>query len=226
MRTLPLLALGGILLAAPAHATLTLNFNAPFGGGISSNFADATGTVPTGGASLTYGILIDTASDGFLLDYNSDFNLAEGSLLDLTTGFGAATDDQLFVSVGLNNQTTDLTGVPEGNPSFSGGPGALNGAILPDSVAGLPFAVIWFDAGQNVGANVPDGSTFGLLTDAGFQADYFVLPGPGNSNSYDAIFAGEDPVRSANDGVFTAIPEPSSLILLSLGGLGLLRRRR
>lgn len=216
----PILFFSSLLLMS-AGGTISIAFNAAFAGGVSESFADSSGTVRD---DMVYGIVIDSDGDGFLAIYDSGFSLTQGSLITLTEDQGTATDDQLLVSVGVNDYLTrDNSGFKEGDQLTTGGPGGIGGVTsIPDSAAGKDFAIIWFDFGQAIDTTVSDGVQFGLLTDASF-----VMGSPGFLHTYDTPFVGVDPVRPANFGTFTVIPEPSTTLLLGvLGSIGLVRRRR
>jgi len=99
---------------------------------------------------------------------------------------------------------------------------------------------VWVKDPGNVWHNL------GLLNDIGYYTDWEYLPGPGNSLHPDAItgtvFSLDpswlnsslpievriEPLWGAEIelSTLTVIPEPATLLLLGLGGLGLLRRRR
>ena len=207
-----------LLAIQAARGQITVSFNAPFSSGVSEGFADSLGSTENG---LVYGLLIDTASDGFATEFGSGLTLTQGDLLTLATASGPS-DDSLFISAGVSDTflTSNTDGFSEGDFVTTGGDGGLIGVTAPNSVAGLPFAILWFDRNQAVNTTVAEETQFGLLEDASF-----VLPGEGNTETFADIFLGVDPVRSANSGTFTLVPEPSALVMTLLSGVCFLGRR-
>jgi hypothetical protein len=59
-----------------------------------------------------------------------------------------------------------------------------------------------------------------------FRIPAFVLPASGTSVSFASNFTGNDAAKAANLQFTTAIPEPSRMMLLGLGVMGLGMRRR
>ena len=211
-----------MLVASSGQAQITVQFNQPFtsGGGVSEGFADADGNVSNG---LVYGILIDSAMDGFRSLYDSGFTLSAGNQVGLTS-VGDMTDDTLWISIdgGDPNLTFSTGGLREDFANeIVGGDGGLGTIVVPNEFASLPFAILWFDDTQALDASVDDGVDFGLLEDGSF-----VLGGAGAIVNFGSFFQGEDDPRAADFGVFQTIPEPSAVMLSLLGGLALLRRRR
>ncbi len=203
-----------LLGASAASATVTLQFTTS--SIYATNFANSTGV---GGSTMVWGIVIDTARDGF--DFNGSgyfFNVsmtAGGqSLLD---GSGAPSDDFLFISPALmnlvpgvndgaavgQNRITSIVNVPYGS----------NGIDFGDA-----FAVVWFDRTALGGAQTSYGNPFGTVTNA-----LFTIPADASVTSYAAAFAGPDPLKPMT---YAFIPEPSCAVLGLLGAFGLLRRRR
>lgn len=196
--------------SAIASASVTLNFNNAFAGGVSSNFSNAAGT-PTDG--LFWGIIVDNTGDGVLSSYGSVVPQID-TQVSLTTSMGGATDDTLIFSADL---TMDTSGLTEGDFVTTGDTGGLSGItgldLTSEIATGNDFYIVWFD-------NV-DSTKAGVFGDA-----TFVLPPDTSLTDYDVPFEGVDPSRAASGVVFQTVPEPSSFALLGLGGLGFLLRRR
>ena len=208
-----------LLAIQAARGQITVNFNAPLASGVSAGFADSLGSTDNG---LVYGLLIDTASDGFATEFGSGLTLTQGDLLTLATASGPS-DDSLFISAGVSDTflTSNTDGFSEADFVTRGGDGGVTGlTTVPNSVAGIPFAILWFDRSQAVDTTVAEGTQFGLLEDPSF-----VLPGEGNAETFSDIFLGVDPVRLANSGTFTLVPEPSALVMTLLSGVCFLGRR-
>lgn len=207
------LILSGLFLAMPAaHGVITIDFNDAFNGGVSEGLANAAGT-PTDG--LVWGILIDTADDGTLHCYGELSAMNSLEPIRLTTDSGNTSDDILFLAT---NPTQDTSVLLEGDFATTGGPGGIDGFVtieIPTGVSvGDSFSLVWFD-------NV-DPTMAGILSDLSF-----IIPADGSSVTYGDPFLGPDSPRAATGLKFgLAIPEPSSTLLMMLGGLGLVAHRR
>ena len=202
-----------ILLAATisAQATSTLTF------GSSSIFATnwANG-VGAGGTLLAWGIVVDTAGDGYDSGLYQDFNYSTG-LQTLNTSTGLS-DDVLFIGT-AGNLMTLTTNTNDGGAIGLNRIGAIagvpytNGVSLNDS-----FAIIWFNKTVLAGS-AGAGEKYGVFQNVGF-----VLPADGTaSQPYTSVFTGSETLKPQG---FTVVPEPSAALLGALGALGLLRRRR
>lgn len=198
--------------AMVAQAVVTLNFNSPFQGGVTSNFANSDGVASNG---LFWGIIVDNAGDGFLSSYDAITpSLSARSIL--TSNGESAGDTLVFAST----LTANTTAFAEGDFVTVGGDGgisAITALALEDGVdTNDAFAVFWLDDDNNVLAGILEDSTF-------------ILPPDGNSTDFDQPFVGVDPIRAANGEAlsFGVIPEPSTVLLggLALFG-GLVRRKR
>ena len=209
-----LIALGSILaagLAGIASASVTLNFSAPpldWSGGLLGSGGETSG--------LLYGVLIDTAGNGFSSEYTPDFMVSNGALL---TTSGGPTDDLLWLATGVTGASPAPGGIISGVAAIPIGANA-GGSGLTTAV-GQAFGLVWFDPAFVRDANAV-AAPVGLLNDPGF-----VLPPDGTTgggyNTLD-IFTG-NPVRSteANN---VMVPEPSAALLGLIGLLGFIRRRR
>jgi hypothetical protein len=202
------------VIVASAQANTTLQFSVSPNG--ATNFANSSSVVTNG---MAWGVVIDTQSNGFQgtgpITYDA-FNVSTSGFL--TVG-GVATDDY-YVTTGLSTQTI-------GAPFFTGGE-AGNGAItttntvpdvgtVPNLTAGDQFGLVWFSSST---ANA--GDKYGFLT-----FPDFTMPGAGAIQNYSGDFAGTDPTRPANLTIASSVPEPSRMMLMMLGAvIPLLRRKR
>lgn len=210
------LALVFSVMTSFAAASTVVQFYEPYSGGIVDNLANSAGT-PTNG--MSWGIVVDTTGNGFSLGGNM-YDAYVGGVA--TAGFfsaaGALTDDYFIPGSGT---TVDASGL------FAGGDGGDtpgNGSIVTDLTVdytngvstGDSFRLVWFES------NTATGSKYGLFGDASFT---MVSDQGGNAIGYTAPFEGNDPIRTASN-TFQAVPEPSRVLFLALGGMGLLMRRR
>ena len=216
-----------------SNASVTLVFSQPFAGGIASNFANAAGVATDG---MRWGIVVDTTGNGFSNSGTSYNNYAAGVT---TAGFfsanGSVTDDYFIPGAQTgqpNAQTSDSSTNQEGDFATFGGHGTIfntggiplfnSNAALNDpggvAATGEKFALIWFSSSTSAA-----GDKYGFFTDASFT-----LPTTGTSGGgYDAVFTGPDPIRTAsNTFAPLSVPEPSRVLLLGFGALGLVARRR
>jgi hypothetical protein len=199
-----------------ASATVTIQFNESFVGGIPSNLANSAGVISNG---MRWGIVVST-TDGTFAGGGTNYDpYAAGPA---TAGFlnqGGAASDDYYIPGTL---TADGSILVEGDFSTAAG----NGSIVDDLVVSLTngvslndkFALIWFS--DNTSSN---GSKYGFFTDP-----TFVMPADGSTTGYGSPFVGNDPTRTASFtfGGPTVVPEPSRLMLLGLGVFGLFFRRR
>jgi|LakMenE01Jun11ns_1017448.scaffolds.fasta_scaffold9819197_1 MYXO-CTERM domain-containing protein len=199
-----------------------------------TNFMNGAGT--SANSALVWGVLVDTAGDGFdggstLSPYDEGFSLAATSTpLSLTVSNGSATDDRLYIAAGFlsANTTIDSAGgsvnraLTMGNMSYAAG-----------VAAGQSYAIIWFDTttrptvtseGLKYGIYTPPSTNF---TSGGYTGAANVLPpDPGTYSTLPAVFAGADTVKTMGYSLGVAVPETSTSLLGALGALALLRRRR
>lgn len=206
--------------AGSAPATVTLQFSTA--SIYATNWANAAGA---GGSTLVWGIIVDTAGNGFEDFYSSSgvtFTGATGQSLHVgTTGApGPLTDDYLF----LSPNAMSLTNSSGTDATVSGMNRITSIANIPYGTAGIgsgdAFRLVWFDR------TVLNGNSPSFLEKFGFFGDAsFVIPPDGNTQPFTSIFVGADPLKPMNTH-FDITPEPSSALLGLLGAVGLLRRRR
>ncbi|MEM1082759.1 MAG: PEP-CTERM sorting domain-containing protein [Verrucomicrobiota bacterium] len=194
-----------LLVTVNSHAAISLRFSDVTNS--LTNLSTSVGVTGTNG--LAWGIVIDTAGDNF----TAPLVATAGLKVEDGANFG---NGYTFFYGGVTVQQV---------ASFDAGPGAVivSESIDPYSSPGVAlnqnFAVMWFDAGLDLGDDLTIGDNYGLLENANY-----LLPADGSSNfSFAAESAGVDPVRNAN---LSLIPEPSTGLLAILGAFGLLRRRR
>jgi PEP-CTERM motif len=211
-------SVASLLLSASSYATVTLQFSTS--SAKLTNIQNAAGNA-TGG--LRWGIVIntDTPATGFDangLNYDGFTFPTAGNGVFLANGVtGLPTDDFFFFGATLNTTLATVSGTDSGTnviPSISGVPIGVNGIGAGDN-----FALIWFDT-----STTNDGDKYGFLYDSSFTIP-LNLPADGATLDYSPNFVGADPVRLASN-TLGAVPEPSRLMLLGIGGLGLLFRRR
>ena len=222
----PKFFLVGLLLACASAgsslATTTLTFSS---GAVArmSGFGDAAGVATNG---LRYGMIIDTLGDGFDNSfvgstYDSFDNTTSGFISRTIGGISAVTDDYYFTTGLLTaNATAVASGGETGTQvstitSLVGAPNGTDGLIANVST-GDAFSIIWFATSPTA-----EGSNYGM-----FRIPAFVLPASGTSVSFASNFTGNDAAKAANLQFTTAIPEPSRMMLLGLGVMGVGMRRR
>lgn len=212
------IAFSFLAVASAANAAVSLSFAT--GSSKLTNIQNAAGTA-TGG--LRYGIIVDTTGNGFYssgTSYDGFAFPASGAGLFLNQENGTVTDDYFY-----NFGTTTVASVV----GTDGGSNAVTGtltlnkdlSISEDGIsAGDAFALIWFDS-----ASTADEAKYGFLTVAGMN-----LPANGGTmtTGLASLFTGVDPIRTASLslGGPVAIPEPSRMILLGFGLIGVFFRRR
>ena len=206
-----------VWLALPATASVSIFFSNGTGN-VLSGFANSAGVATDG---MLYGIVVDTGGNGFNAGAYTAFDPTLGGFLST---LGGATDDYFWSAVGANSTpgglTFDTTGFSEAGGGV-GGPGSVDDILnIPFGggtgiAAGNLFQIIWFESST---ANA--GDKYGL-----FSHVSFVMPSAGSCVDLNGNFGTTDPIKPANLTI-QAIPEPSRAVLLGLGVLGIVFRRR
>lgn len=198
--------------ATASSASVTLQFSSPTFG-MATNWADSSGV---GGSRLVWGIVIDTAGNGFDSHFFQGVNFATAGGQSLLTPEGNASDDYLWLSSNLMatpNATYD--GMVPGNNAITNITSiGYNSAGVN---AGDAFAIVWFDRTSFSGIS-NYGDAFGIFTDSSF-----IIPPDSYTVSFAPLFAGADSLKLMTGSL---VPEPSTALLGLLGIAGLIRRRR
>ncbi len=206
-----------LVFATGAHATVTIQFSEPFAGGIPSNFANSAGVITNG---MQWGIVVDTTGNGFANSGTSYDAYAAGVTTAGFLGANGSLSDDYYIP---GTVTKNGAGLFEGDFTTQAGNGSivddLTSIALANGIsAGDKFSLVWFSTSTS-GA----GDRYGYFNDASF-----LVPADGATTSYGAPFVGNDSPRSATN-TFAAIsgaPEPSRMLLVGFGALGLMMRRR
>lgn len=212
-----LLAVCAFAVAGHTHAVQTLQFNTA--AGRATNFGNAAGNTAAG---LQYGIIVDTGGDGFdsiLQSLSYDIFASSVTTAQFLSVGGVATDDRYFAG-SLTIDSTPFGG--EGAPGTIANVTSVVYGGAGNIAAGQNFALIWFNDNTADQAGV---DRYGFLNLAGM-----VMPADaGGSTNFGGLFTGADPARNATI-VFGPsagpIPEPSRMMLLGFGLVGLITRRR
>ncbi|MEQ1747850.1 MAG: PEP-CTERM sorting domain-containing protein [Prosthecobacter sp.] len=218
----------------PAFAAQTLQFSTAAGRSTRHATATSGDYGPLAGndvGGLNWGIVVDTSATQLgLADFSgagqnaSNSYFAFSSLVTvsqtLRNGIGGLTDDLYFASANFSSDSSGFGVTGNG----AGGFGTLTNIALPNYssagiAAGQKFALIWF--------NDNTAETNGVDKYGFFYDSSFVLPADaGGSTPMGGIFAGLESSDKLANITFGAIPEPSRMMLLGFGLVGLFYRRR
>lgn len=174
-----------------------------FTGSYSSNLKQADGTtnITTG---TRYIVVVDTGGDGF--GGSSTMSVASGTSLVTGSSFGG---DEIIQS--------STVGALAGRAST----GVSNLGLDVAPYAGKDFALYWFDS--FTGTTVTDGLIYGFYRDSGWDL-------PVAAGTYGFASSGGDYIQNTSSLTpsltIGSVPEPSRVLLLALGGMGLIMRRR
>lgn len=196
----PLILVSSVL-AASAQISFNLQFS-DFGDNNLTGIADETGDVASG---LSWGLLVAETGNDFSNPITTQIGISTADGAELAPGFR-------FYSGGTTIEFDPFRGVIAASNSIT-----LNS---PGFGTGDSFALIWFQRGFTSGDTLNVGDNYGLLT-----RDEFLIPSAGATEDFSFLFGDTDPIRSA-DLTVQAVPEPSSILLISLASTFLLRRRR
>lgn len=214
--------------AAAAHATVTIQFSQT-NVGRATGFSDSAGVAGVNG--MRWGIVVSTL-DSILQGagptptqmYDAGFSLNTAGFLSINN---VLTDDYYVPAFAADTVTPLLTSNLTATGTDPGGAGGITTALnvpfggTTNISTGDPFGVIWFQSGSAIG------NAYGLLQNQ-IIASEFDIPADGATNSVASAFftqVNPDPIKPANL-VLSGVPEPSRFLLLGLGGIGLLLRRR
>jgi PEP-CTERM motif len=203
-----------ILAAALTLSALPLNASVSFSGVAATGIRDNSGVlIPVGSLVL---MIADTGAAGF------------GSATDGSLVGGESLAENAFLVgdyIVQRNSSGNSFGVTQA-------PGTVTAENLTTSIPtgtvtpGTPFAVMWFTQAAATTTAIL-GENYGIVRDTGW-----LFPADGSAYTFTTSATPTSTqfrtVQNAGNAVNTIgpVPEPSRLILLGLGGMGLLLRRR
>lgn len=193
------------VLAVSLVATFEVTAAVSFTGAYSTNLKQSDGTtnIATG---TRYIVVVDTAGNGFGGSTNG--SIADGTSLTTGSLFGG---DEII-------QSSTVGGVAGRAPTAVSN---LNIDVAP--YAGKQFAIYWFES--LTGTSATDGSDYGFYRDTDW-----IVPAVAGSYGFSSTPTGTDFLQNtaAQTAGLTvgAAPEPSRALLLGIGALGFMMRRR
>lgn len=207
-------AFAGVFAVSSSQAATVIQFYEPYNKGIADNLSGFTGAGKDG---MMWGIIVDTTGNGFAANgaaYNDYANLAVAGFF---SSGGTLTDDYYIPGALTVNGALFY---PGGDGGVDPGHGAIVDDITVNYTSGISqgdkFALVWFDT--NSGAT---GAHYGFFAD-----NSFILPADtGATVGFTDPFIGADAPRNASN-TFQAVPEPSRILILGVGLMGFLLRRR
>jgi hypothetical protein len=226
-----LVFLAVVLSTVSVFSAQTLQFNTAAGRGTRFATATAGDYGPLAGndlGGLRWGIVVDTGgTNNGIVDFSGSgvgandryfaFSSPVTSNQILKDYLGNNTNDLFFAAANVSSDSSGFGTTGTG----AGGPGTFGNLALTYTgiSAGQKFALIWFNDNT---AETGDVDKYGFFYDSSF-----ILPSDsGGSTPMGGVFAGPETSDKLANITFAAVPEPSRMILLGFGLLGVFFRRR